>query len=158
MTRTLQMFTSRETAVQFLKVGLVGVANTVATFAIYNVARTAGIGVTGSLAIAFTLATLMSYVLNRRWSFRLNDSGENLTETWKFFAINVVAWAITEGLMRVAQAWFGPLSRLGENVALLVISGMILLPKFIGYREGVFGHALRQDAAEADTAERAATS
>ena len=148
MSRYLQMFTSRETAVQFLKVGLVGVANTVATFAVFNIARSAGLGVTGSLAIAFTLATLMSYVLNRRWSFRLNDSGENFTETWKFFAINVVAWAITEGLMRVAQAWLGPLSRLGENVALLAISGLILLPKFIGYREGVFGHALREDAAE----------
>lgn len=153
MTRYLKMFTSRETAVQFLKVGLVGVANTIATFVVFNIARTLGLGVTGSLAIAFTLATLMSYVLNRRWAFQLNDSGENFTETWKFFAINVVAWAITEGMMRVAQAWLGPLSRIGENVALLVISGIILLPKFVGYREGVFGHALREDAAE-----RAATS
>lgn len=152
MSRYLKMFSSRETTIQFLKVGLVGVANTVATFVVFNIARSAGLGVTGSLAIAFTLATLMSYVLNRRWSFSLNDSGENLTETWKFFAINVVAWAITEGLMRVAQAWLGPLSRIGENVALLVISGMILLPKFIGYREGVFGHALREDAAERATA------
>jgi putative flippase GtrA len=114
----------------------------------FNIGRNVGFSVTLSLFIAFTFATLMSYVLNRRWSFQLNDSGENLTETWKFFAINAVAWAITEGLMRVAQAWLGPLSRIGENVALLVISGFILLPKFIGYREGVFGHALRDDAAE----------
>lgn len=148
MTKYLLMFRNREALRQLLKVGLVGVANTVATFTVFNVARTAGLGVTGSLAIAFTLATLMSYVLNRRWSFRLNDGGENLSETWKFFAINVVAWAVTESLMRVADAWLGPLSRLGENAALLVISGMILLPKFIGYREGVFGRALREDAAE----------
>ena len=148
MTKYIKIFQSREGMVQFLKVGLVGVANTVATFVMFNIGRSAGLSVTLSLFIAFTFATLMSYVLNRRWSFQLNDSGENLTETWKFFAINAVAWAVTEGLMRVAQAWVGPLSRIGENVALLVISGLILLPKFIGYREGVFGNALREDPAE----------
>lgn len=148
MTKYIRMFQSREALVQFLKVGLVGVVNTIATFTIFNIGRSAGLSVTASLAIAFTAATLMSYVLNRRWSFQLNNGGENLTETWKFFAINGVAWAITEGLMRVANAWFGPLTRLGENIALLVISGMILLPKFVGYRVGVFGHALREDAAE----------
>lgn len=148
MSKYIRMFSSREALVQFLKVGLVGVANTIATFVIFNIARAFGMGITGALLIAFTTATLMSYVVNRRWSFQLNDSGENLKETWRFFAINAVAWALTEGGMRLAQAWFGPLSRIGENVALLVISGIILVPKFIGYRESVFGHALRQDAAE----------
>lgn len=145
MNEYLKTFQNRETVTQFVKVGLVGVVNTIATFTIFNLGRSADLSITVSLMIAFAVATVMSYFLNRRWSFQLNDSGENLSESWKFFAINGVAWAITESLMRVVQAWFGPLTRFGENFALLAISGVILLPKFASYRDGVFGRALTSD-------------
>lgn len=147
MTSILNSLRDRRSIVQLVKVGLVGVANTAATFVVYNLARFA-FGITASLMVAFAMATAMSYVLNRRWSFELSDGGENLGETWRFFLINAAAWAVTEALMRVARTQFDPLSRVGENVALLVISGLIVLPKFLLYRHGVFGKALGDKAAQ----------
>ena len=43
--------------------------------------------------------------------------------------------------MGLAERWF-ELNRLGENLALLVVSGIVLLPKFASYRDIVFRRAL----------------
>ena len=138
----LKTFRTRETFRQFMKTGMVGVVNTVVSFAIFNIMRVFGLSVFWSITVAFALATLMSYVLNRRWSFRLGEGGESMPETAKFFIVNILAWAATQLFMWLADAWFGPLGRLGENVALLVASAIILLPKFATYRDLVFRSAL----------------
>ncbi len=138
----LQTFLTRETAGQFVKTGFVGVVNTIVSFAVFNVMRIAGLSVFWAVTVAFAVATLVSYVLNRRWSFRLTDGGENVRETVRFYVINVFAWAATQLLMWLADVWFGPLSRLGENVALLAASVIILIPKFASYRDLVFRRAL----------------
>lgn len=148
MSEYIRSFLNLETASQFVKTGVVGVANTVLFFVVFNIARIAGVNLFWSITIAFAFATLLSYVLNRRWSFRLNDGGENVRETSRFFAINAIAWAITQALMWLADEWLGPLSRLGENFALLLISGVILFPKFATYRDVVFRLALNENDGE----------
>ena len=141
MKNYLKSFLTPEAAGQFAKTGLVGVANTVVTFLIFNAARAVGASVFWSVTLGWIVATLMSYVLNRRWSFKLTDGGENARETIRFAAVNLVAWAATVGLMALAERWF-ELNRLGENLALLVVSGIVLLPKFASYRDLVFRRAL----------------
>ena len=141
MKNYLKSFLTAETAGQFAKAGLVGVANTVVTFLIFNAGRALGASVFWSVTFGWIVATLMSYVLNRRWSFQLTDGGENARETVRFALINLVAWAATVGLMAVAERMF-ELNRLGENLALLVVSGIVLLPKFASYRDIVFRRAL----------------
>lgn len=138
----LRTFRTRETAGQFLKTGMVGVINTVVSFALFNAMRVVGLSVFWSVTVAFGIATLLSYVLNRRWSFRLNEGGESVEETVKFFAINIVAWAVTQLFMWLADVWLGPLGRLEENLALLGASLIILGPKFATYRDVVFRSAL----------------
>ena len=145
MKNYFKTFMTGETASQFVKTGLVGVVNTVVSFAIFNLGRVFGLNVPLSITAGWIVATFISYVLNRRWSFQLTDGGENARETSRFFFINGLAWAATLGLMWLAEAWFGPLSRLGENVALLVVSGIILIPKFASYRDIVFRKALDED-------------
>ena len=142
MKNYMKTFMTGETASQFVKTGLVGVVNTVVSFAIFNIGRVVGLNVPLSITAGWIVATGVSYVLNRRWSFQLNDGGENARETGRFAVINLLAWAATLGLMWLAEQWFGPLSRLGENVALLVVSGIILIPKFASYRDIVFRKAL----------------
>jgi hypothetical protein len=48
--------------------------------------------------------------------------------------------------MALAQTWFGPLSRLGENFVLIIAAGLLILPKLAGYRDIVFGRALEDQA------------
>lgn len=151
MKKYVKTFMNIESASQFLKTGLVGVVNTIVSFSIFNIARVVALNVFWSVTLGWMAATVLSYMLNRRWSFRLTHGGENAGETTRFFVINVLAWGATVGLMEIVQRWFGPLSRIGENIALLFVSGIILLPKFASYRDIVFRKAL-------DEKDRAASS
>jgi hypothetical protein len=87
----------------------------------------------------------VSYLLNRRWSFQLTDGKVSFRETAQFYAINLVAWAVTLGVVELADVVFGPLSLFGENLAKLAAVVVILIPKFVGYRDVVFRRALRAD-------------
>lgn len=138
---------------QLVKVGLVGVVNTVFTFILFNIF----LGVLGgtkseaegfnweqfySIALSFVFGTLLSYMLNRRWTFDLSESGDVRRETAHFVAINVAAWAATQAVVGGADAVWGPLTRVGQNFFYLLASGLIILPKFAGYRDVVFRKAI----------------
>ncbi len=146
MKRYLKSFVNRESLNQAIKVGIVGVFNTVVSFSLFNVFRVMGASPQWSLATSFALTTFMSYLINRRWTFELKDGRVSGRETASFFGVNVVAYAVSAGFMALAQNWFGPLSRLGENFVLLVAAGLLILPKLAGYRDIVFGKALEQKA------------
>jgi putative flippase GtrA len=138
---------------QLVKVGLVGVINTAISFTLFNVLLTVLGGTKTvdegfnweqfwSIAISFIIATLVSYLLNRRWTFALKTAGDARRETANFFAINVVAWAVTQGFVGGADWLWGPLTRFEQNLAYLAAAAVIILPKFAGYRDIVFRKAI----------------
>ena len=133
--------------------GLVGVVNTIVSFTLFNVFLTVLGGTKTvddgfnweqfwSIAISFLIATFVSYLLNRRWTFELKDAGNARRETTHFVAINVAAWAVTQGFVGGADLLWGPLSRMGQNVAYLAAAAAIIVPKFAGYRDIVFRQAI----------------
>jgi putative flippase GtrA len=138
----LKTFLNREAASQFVKVGAIGFLNTVVDFSLFNVLRVGGVPRNWAITVAFAVATFVSYLLNRRWSFQLTDGHVSLRETINFYVINVIAWLVTIGIVEMADWLFGPLSLLGENVAKFAAVVVILLPKFAGYRDIVFRKAL----------------
>ncbi|GMR01785.1 MAG: hypothetical protein BMS9Abin20_0104 [Acidimicrobiia bacterium] len=146
MKRYLRSFANRESLHQAIKVGIVGVFNTVVSFSLFNVFRVMGASPQWSLAISFALTTFMSYLINRRWTFALTDGRVSGRETASFFGVNIVAYAVSAGIMAVAQNWFGPLTRLGENFVLVIAAALLILPKLAGYRDLVFGTALDEAA------------
>jgi len=148
----LKTFANRESMNQAIKVGIVGVLNTVVSFSLFNVFRVMGASPQWALAISFALTTFMSYLINRRWTFSLKDGKVSGRETASFFGVNVVAYAVSAGIMALAQIWFGPLTRLGENFVLVIAAGLLILPKLAGYRDIVFGKALEDADREPDAA------
>jgi len=153
MKRYLKSFTTGEAMVQVFKVGLIGVVNTVVSIALFSVlliafggeaARSGGfdIPVFSATAVAFAVTTLLSYGLNRRWTFSLDATGGTRSETAKFFAINGVALAITQVVVTGANGLWGPLSDSALRVAYIGAAVLIILPKFAGYRDVVFRRAL----------------
>lgn len=141
---------------QLAKVGLIGVVNTVVSFSLFNIFLTVLGGVKKvdegfnweqfwSVALSFAIATFVSYVLNRRWAFSLKDPGDAKRETTNFFAINLVAWAVTQLSVSGADVLWGPLSRLGQNIAYLAAAIVIIVPKFAGYRDIVFRKAIKAE-------------
>jgi putative flippase GtrA len=145
----LRTFANKESLVQAAKVATVGVFNTVATFVIFNLVRWAGISWFVAITVAFTITTFLSYLINRRWTFELVDGHVSGRETAMFFGVNMVAYVASVGMIWIAEELFGPLTRVGENVALLVAAAILILPKLASYRDLVFGKALRERAPNA---------
>ena len=153
MKQYLRSFANRESLNQAIKVAVVGVFNTVVSFSLFNIFRVMGVSPQWSLAIAFALTTFMSYLINRTWTFELKDGKVSGRETVSFFGVNIVAYAVSAGIMALAQTWFGPLSRLGENLVLIIAAGLLIHPKLAGYRDIVFGKALEDQSEPALSAD-----
>lgn len=132
----------KESTAQVIRLGLIGVLNTVNFFILLNLLRLVGVGLILAVTIAFAMATFVSYVLNRRWTFGLDESSGGVSETVRFYAVNLGAWAITVMIIWTADQLFGPLDRIGENLASLAAAALTLLPKFLSYRDIVFGKAI----------------
>jgi len=137
-------FLTKEALEQFVKVGLVGIANTVVSFFLFNVFLRMGWWSVIAVSAAFALTTFMSYLLNRAWTFEIKDGKVSGRETANFYMVNLAAWAGTAGTMWLAEALLGPLSTVAANVVYLVTSIVILIPKFASYRDLVFGKAIRK--------------
>lgn len=150
----LRTFLNRETAGQLAKLAIIGVVNTAVYFTLLNVFRTMGIELLLRTTLAFALATLVSYVLNRRWTFKIEHGAGLWRESWAFLGVNALAWAATAAIVLGADALWGPLSRLEENLANVVAGGVILLPKLAGYRDLVFKGSLAAMAAERSEPDR----
>jgi len=144
MRRYLQSFMTGEALGQFVKVGIVGLFNTALSFALFNLFLVVmDWDWFWAVAGAFAIATFVSYLLNRRWTFQLDDGRVSARETASFYLINIVAWAATEATLWIADLVWGPLSTIEANVAYLAASILILIPKFASYRDVVFGKAIR---------------
>ncbi|MEA3510298.1 MAG: GtrA family protein [Actinomycetota bacterium] len=152
MKRYLSSFMTREAFEQFIKVGLVGIANTVVSFTLFNVFLWMGWWSVAAVSVAFGLTTFMSYLLNRIWTFEIKDGKVSGSETIRFYLVNLAAWTGTAGTMWVAETLFGPLSKIAANAVYLVTSIVILLPKFASYRDIVFGEAIKdQESSPSET-------
>jgi putative flippase GtrA len=74
--------------VQFVKFGIVGVSNTVLTFAVYTLLlKVFGVWYLAASAIGFAVGATNGFLLNRRWTFR-DHVGDSLTP---------VRWAVVQG-------------------------------------------------------------
>lgn len=153
MKNYLKTFANSESMIQVIKVGIIGVVNTVVSIALFRLflalfggeaERVSGwdVRLFSATALAFALTTLLSYVLNRKWTFALDAATGTGRETAKFFAINGIALALTQVIVLGANAIWGPLSDTAATVAYVFAAGLIILPKFAGYRDVVFRKAL----------------
>ena len=142
LTSYLKSFHNRQTLAQVIRVGFIGGFNTVVYFVLLNVFLDP-FGRFWAVTAAFILATGLSYVLNRRWSFQIADgSVGSARESASFFVINLAAWGLTVVVLEIADGFWGPLTRLEVNIAALLAAGLIVLLKFAAYRDLVFKKSL----------------
>jgi putative flippase GtrA len=79
---------SAPVVIQFVKFGIVGVSNTLLTFAVYTLLlKVFDVWYLAASAIGFALGATNGFLLNRRWTFR-EHVGDALTP---------VRWAIVQG-------------------------------------------------------------
>src|SRR6266852_1275739 len=74
--------------VQFVKFGIVGISNTLLTFAVYTLLlKVFGVWYLAASAIGFIAGAVNGFLLNRRWTFR-GHVGDALTP---------VRWTVVQG-------------------------------------------------------------
>ena len=144
MRRYVRSFMNGESARQFVIMSVIGVVNTIVDFGLVNVLFPLGVGPYTSVTVGFVVASVVSYLLNRRYTFGLAMGGASAGEGTGFLIVNVVALIITQFVVWLATVWYGPLDQGMLNVAKLVATVVILVPKFAGYRDLVFRRALRE--------------
>ncbi len=149
MKRYLQTFMNRESLGQFIRLAVVGGFNTIVDFGIFNVLLLvlpnqrweASVAV----SISYIAATALSYVLNRRWTFQLDEGWGSTRETGAFYLVNTLALLATLAIVEGSQVLWGPLTVLQLNIAKFSAVIVILFPKYAGYRDLVFRRSLEKD-------------
>lgn len=132
--------------VQFAKFGLIGVLNTGLDFFVLNILLWATGVYSGSWVIlfnviAFTVAVINSYVLNKKYTF--NDSGADVASQFtKFVLISLIGLVVNTAIVFGITTYIDPLFGLGDglwaNGAKIVATAVALVWNFIGYKLWAF--------------------
>lgn len=119
--------------VQFVKFGVVGVANTLLTFAVYTLLlKVFGVWYLAASAIGFVVGTINSFLLNRRWTFR-EHVGDALTPV-RWAVVQCCGLGINEGLLWV----FVHQAQLDKLVAQALATAVVTVSTFFANRAWTF--------------------
>jgi putative flippase GtrA len=132
---------------QLLRFAVVGVLNTGIDFAILNILSyfthiTSGTGIIPLKGVAFLAANINSYLINKKWTFKDNTSGEGAKKFSTYLAVSVVGALINLGAVYLITTYVPPVFGLNKslwlNAANLVATGLSLIWNFVGYKLIVF--------------------
>jgi len=115
----------------------------------------AGIGPLSAKAISITVATVVTYLGSRFWTFRHRVNQALLREGILFVALNVVGLAIAEVVIAVTTYGLDYRSALAYNAASVVGTGLGTIFRYFSYKKWVFLAAV-SELEEATTASEAA--
>lgn len=107
--------------VQFVKFGIVGVSNTLLTFAVYTLLLKAfGVWYVAASGIGFTVGAVNGFLLNRRWTFR-GHVGDALTPV-RWFVVQGCGLGLNLGLVYMFVDGFGIDKLAGQVPATAIVT------------------------------------
>jgi putative flippase GtrA len=119
--------------VQFVKFGIVGVSNTLLTFAVYGLLlKVFGVWYLAASAIGFVAGATNGFLLNRRWTFR-EHVGDALTPV-RWAIVQCGGLAINEGLLFL----FVHGARLDKLLAQAFATAVVTVTTFFANRAWTF--------------------
>jgi putative flippase GtrA len=111
---------SRPIAAQFVKFGIVGVSNTLLTFAVYTLLlKGFGVWYIAASAIGFAVGAVNGFLLNRRWTFR-EHVGDALTPL-RWFVVQGCGLLFNLGLVYLFVQHAGLDKLLGQACATAIV-------------------------------------
>lgn len=106
---------------QFVKFGLVGVINTITSASVYLAAtRLADIHPLVANAMAFVVAVTVSFILNKRWTFRNIDTAYTRQYS-QFFLVSAAGFGWSEILIWFIHVRLGYSDLLAFGLAVLIV-------------------------------------
>jgi putative flippase GtrA len=120
-------------AVQFVKFGIVGVSNTLLTFAVYTLLlKVFGVWYLAASAIGFIVGATNGFLLNRRWTFA-GHVGDSLTPV-RWAVVQGCGLALNEGMLFV----FVHEAKLDKLLAQALATVMVTVSTFFANRAWTF--------------------
>ncbi|HHY44335.1 MAG TPA: GtrA family protein [Firmicutes bacterium] len=127
-------YVTRREAGRFVRFGITGALNTAVDFGLFYVlAHVLGVNVYLSQFLSYSAATVNSYIINKRWTFRQKDPYTE-AEFARFVAVNVASLSASLLCLRVLH---GSL-RLQKMVAKLLTACVTVPINYLGSRFWVF--------------------
>lgn len=125
---------------EVVKFGLVGGANTVINFVVFNalVLTVLGHGQLKANVVATLVATTASYFMNRHWTYRDRPKSALRREYLLFFVFNAAGLAIELAVLGLAKYGLGLTGLLALNIAKFGGLALGTLFRFWSYRTFVF--------------------
>ena len=106
---------------QFVKFGIVGVSNTLLTFAVYTLLlKVFGVWYLAASAIGFAVGAVNGFLLNRRWTFRGHVGDSRTPLRWA--AVQTCGLALNEALLFLWVDGVGLDKILGQAFAIVVVT------------------------------------
>ena len=121
------------------KFGVVGGIGFVVQLSVQNALHSgAGVGAITSVVIGYIVATVVTFIGNRHWTFK-HRKGKGLRhETITFVLLNVVGIVIQVGIVDIAYYGMGYKDGLSYNLATIIGIGLATLFRLYAYRKFVF--------------------
>lgn len=112
---------ARPVVLQFVKFGIVGISNTLITFAVYTLLlKVFGVWYLAASAIGFVLGATNGFLLNRAWTFR-GHVGDSLTPV-RWGVVQGCGLALNEGLLYLCVDGLGIDKLLAQALALVFVT------------------------------------
>lgn len=119
--------------------GVVGLINLGVDIGIFNGLHFGeNVGVLTSKVISTTVATTLSYFMNRHWSFSHRARTGLRREYVLFFVLNLIALGLSTGVLALGHHVMGIDGHLGLNVVNLIGIGLGTVFRFWSYKRWVF--------------------
>lgn len=123
---------------QFVKYALVGALNLTLFLGIFNGLRSIHVPVLGAYAAGFFTTNVLSFFLNKRWSFRDQRSHSVHRQYFLFAFLTLVGFGLSSTAFRLLLLPLHQFGRLGENAAALGAVPVSVLWNFMSYRRWAF--------------------
>src|SRR5581483_2162143 len=141
---------TRPIAAQFVKFGIVGISNTLLTFAVYTLLlKVFGLWYLAASAIGFAVGAVNGFLLNRRWTFR-EHVGDALTPV-RWFVVQGCGLLLNLGLVYLFVEQVGLDKLLGQAAA----TAIVVVLTFFANRSWTFRMHQGVDARRAQSADPA---
>ncbi len=130
-----------------MKFAIIGGFNTVVDFGILNLLSwgtgiTSGNGLIPLNIISFSVAVVNSYVLNKRWTFHDQATGDTGRKFSLFLLVSLIGVVINTVVLRIVTTNIDPMFDLSPqlwlNVGKAAATAISLVWNFVGYKFFVF--------------------
>jgi putative flippase GtrA len=122
----------KKTFVQFVTYNIVGIANTLVGFSIIFLLMFAGVGATLSNAIGYAIGSILSYILNKKYTFKSTSNSK--MQAVKFFMVLGVSYLLNFVTLQWLLGFLNPyIAQLFSAVVYTLSS--FLLAKFIVFKD-----------------------